>query len=131
MWALFVTFLDISVIYFHPFVASWIVEIFGLLLLIPFVVYYREKILSESKRTSKNMFLLIFFLSILSSIAAVSFTFAFSLWSLAIVSAIAACSPAVTTLLSIIFDWEKLENIQYIAIWILIFWVVGLSYFSI
>jgi hypothetical protein len=46
------------------------------------------------------------------------------------VSAITASSPFMTTLLARVFLWEKLWTTQYIAIFVLISWVAGLSYVS-
>lgn len=130
MWALYVTCLDIAVNYFHPITMSWYIDVFGLLLIGPLIFLKRHSVWWELKNISKINYTYIGVLALIGACAGIGFWYAFSLWSLAIVSAIAACSPAVTTLLSRVFWNEKLEIVQYVAIWVLIFWISGLSYFS-
>lgn len=131
MWALYVMLLDIAVRHFHPIIMAWYVDIFWLLLITPFVFLKRNKVFSEMKTLSRKNSMYIVLLALIGSASSLWFWYAFSLWSLAIVSAIAACSPAATTFLARIFDKEKLEIIQYIAIWALVFWIAGLSYVSV
>ena len=130
MWALYVTCLDTAVKYFHPITMAWYIDAFGLLLISPIIFLKRKKVFPELVNTSKENYMYIWILALIGSSASIWFWYAFSFGSLAIVSAIAACSPAVTTLLSRIFWNEKLEIIQYMAIWVLVFGISGLSYVS-
>lgn len=131
MWALYVTCLDVAVNYFHPIIMSLYVDIFWLFLVLPLVLLKRKSICVEVRNISKNSYWYIALLACIWGASSIGFWYAFSLWSLAIVSAIAACSPVVTTLVSRIFWDEKLEMMQYLAIWVLVFWISWLSYFSI
>ena len=130
IWALYVMLLDIAVTHFHPIVMAWYVDVFGLLLIAPIVFLKRNKVFPELRTLSRKNSMYIILLALIGSASSLWFGYAFSIWSLAIVSAIAACSPAVTTLLARVFGKEKLEPVQYMAIWVLVFGIAGLSYVS-
>lgn len=127
-WSWYVTFFDLSVNNTSVLLTSWYLDIFALFLLLPLFFVKRKNILSECKSINKSMFFYITVLSVCLVIWMLSLGYAFSLGDLALVAAIAACSPAVTTLLARIFEKEKLDFTQYIAITILIFGICGLSY---
>lgn len=131
LWSVEVTFIDRSIHYYHPIISTWLIELSALILIFPLILVKRQKIFKEFIIVRKSILVYVCFIGLVWAIGNLAFSYAFSLWSLAIVSAIAACSPAVTAILSRIFWEEKLEYSQYIAIWILVFWISGLSYFSI
>ncbi|MDA9129414.1 DMT family transporter [Candidatus Gracilibacteria bacterium] len=131
LWSIEVTFIDRSMMYFHPIVSTWLIEGFALLIVFPFIILKRKKIISEYKKISKTVLMYVGILSCIGAIGNLAFSYAFSFGSLAIVSAIAACSPAITAILSRIFGEETLEYSQYIAIGILVFGISGLTYFSV
>jgi drug/metabolite transporter (DMT)-like permease len=99
--------------------------VWGLLLLMR-----REKIIYQVKKVSIKVWRDIGLVLFCSLFWIFFFAKAFETGSLSFVSAITACSPAITTLLARIFLHEKLSYIQYWAIFILVLGISGLSYFS-
>lgn len=130
-WAGYVTFFDMSVRDTSVLLTAWYLDIFALAILFPIFLIKRKSMRKEVVSMNIKIFFYVGVLSLSLVVWMLALGYAFSLWNLAVVSAIAACSPAVTTLLARIFGNEKLETIQYAAIWILIFWIAGLSYVSV
>jgi len=130
-WAGFVIFYDRSVEYFWA-ALSWIVaESIVFISLLTYFLFSKKLSKTYFNNVDLKNIWRIWLVTFFWVFWFLSVWYAFSLWSLAIVSAIAACSPVVTTLFARIFWNEKLEFIQYIAIWVLVFGIAGLSYFSV
>lgn len=130
-WALFTFFFDRAVEYYDAATAGFIAECTIVFWVgIYFLLSWRKEF-SQLTNIKKDMYLRIFQISCIGITWFLAIWYAFQIWSLALVSAIAACSPAVTTLLARVFWSEKLEIVQYIAIWVLVFGISGLSYVSV
>ena len=131
MWASFGFFFDYSMNFFSPIASGVLVELSVFLLVGSFLLTTQKLKLQEFSYVSKKIFQQILVLSIVWNIGFIMLGYAFSIGSLALVSAIAACSPAITTLLARVYWKEKLETVQYLAISLLVFWIAGLSYVSV
>jgi len=131
MWASFASLFDYSVRFFDPVAAAFLVESSVFIWMLWFFTFQGKLQKEEFSYISWKTIKQILELSIVGIIGFILLWYAFQIWSLALVSAIAACSPAVTTLLARIFGKEKLEIVQYIAIWVLVFGISWLSYVSI
>jgi len=130
MWAWFVTFFDRSVVYYSTVITIMVAEAWNLILGVCLLVYTGQDIMKEVTALSKKVWRDIVFALLGFSFGVFFLAQAFETGSLSFVSAITACSPAVTTLLARVFLKEKLSVIQYWAIFVLVFGISGLSYFS-
>lgn len=129
-WALFTFFFDRAVEYYDSATAGFIAEFTIVLWVGAYFLFSWKKEFSQLKNIRKDIYLRIIQISCIGVTWFLAIWYAFQIWSLALVSAIAACSPAITTLLAYVFGEEKLELVQYIAIGVLVFGISGLSYVS-
>lgn len=130
-WAGFVTFFDISIIYYWAINTIMIAEFGNIFLLSTLLFFHKNSLSSSLSSLDKKTYIDVVKVLICSLFWIFLFAKAFEAgWSLSVVSAITASSPVMTTLLARIFLNEKLNTVQYWAIFILITWVVGLSYVS-
>lgn len=130
-WAWFVTFFDLSVNHYWAINTVLIAELGNIIALSSILLFTQKNVFehfhSLDIQTSKEVASVL----LCSLFGIFLFAKAFEAGgTLSVVSAITASSPFMTTLLARVFLWEKLWTTQYIAIFVLISWVAGLSYVS-
>ncbi len=130
MWAWFVTFFDRSVEYYSTIVTIMIAEAWNLIVGSFLLFYSGQNIIRGVTGMSLKVWRDIGLVLVCSLFGVFFFAKAFETWSLSFVSAITACSPAITTILARIFLHEKLSSSQYAAILLLVLGISGLSYVS-
>jgi drug/metabolite transporter (DMT)-like permease len=119
-----------SVEYFSPVGTIMIAEIGNVILGWSLLIAKWRNIKYQLQALSAKIWRDIWLVLFCSLFGVFFFAKAFETGSLSFESAITACSPAITTLFALVFLNKKLSYVQYVAIFVLVLGISGLSYVS-